>query len=1027
MKGWRSSSRAGLLTVAAMIGWLSATAEALEIKMVPPTGAATTSTAVAITPDGSIAVGDSNNEVLKFDVATGASTSLGKPSTWSSARPGTNGVTRQGGLLYISGGGVTSGGVTHGFWYQEGSPPTWKDIGDIPGGDDYSFGNGISFDGNFLAATSNDAKDDCAARFNSPANSLLYLSRPPDRPNDGRAYGLDITYAGSAVVGWGDGLGKVEGWYCVLSNNKTYMLPSLPNPTVRRWHAFAVSADGMWVAGASSYEGAPTGNETCLRAVRWQVTDPTNVATPLDLGTGYEYGRAYPNAISDYGHVIAGWHREANSSGTFIGNQQAFVWDPTNGLQDLRAALVGQGVDMTHWPVLTEVRSVSSDGSVLAGIGTYDVDGDAGTTADQYTRGFVVTGWPTPAIPAPPAPVVTRALIEGDTQAVVTNLRWDTTRVDLYKNGTTLVATRTDIAPFAGSVTITGLSPFAVGDYYTATQTGPGGTSAQSFRKACVMPAVLSIPPMEAVPPGPGFEGSSWSPYWTSTLSLSTDQNHTSGGAQSAKESANTFNQEAYTDLTPTSPETNMPIILTYWLYVDPASTNQTHYVRLFDFPGNGFGDGGSALFDLTIGVVSDESVYTNGAHPCTGCLPEYYQYRFGPSGGFANLSTTYMDQTWAPLRDSVAGWHKLQIKVGYGLRRYQESGMTIGPYVHFYADGLLGHFDYPETLPNIDSLTVGSKYSDALPGYYDDLSIAKVEDVDPVLPETLRIDAIEGQPITPYDVVGTDANDPDWLRLEMIDSLPAGLEASAWVAYGPNTGVKITITGTPEAGTAAGSPYYVSFELTDERGFFVTTGILTINISTCAAPPVVAAISPNTGVQNRSNVRPHPPYDGVPVPSAPVHATITGSGFVEGATVKLAKSGSSDIVATNVVVVSDTQITCDLDLSGAAPGSLDGAWDVVVTTCNEGRLVGGFTISMCFTPRQDADGDGDVDLGDFSVFQNCFNGPNRPYKLPAGFNKDCYCLDVGDNPVVNDIDLADFNTFQGCFNGPNRPPKAGC
>ncbi|HOW19409.1 MAG TPA: hypothetical protein PLC79_10250, partial [Phycisphaerae bacterium] len=65
--------------------------------------------------------------------------------------------------------------------------------------------------------------------------------------------------------------------------------------------------------------------------------------------------------------------------------------------------------------------------------------------------------------------------------------------------------------------------------------------------------------------------------------------------------------------------------------------------------------------------------------------------------------------------------------------------------------------------------------------------------------------------------------------------------------------------------------------------------------------------------------------------------------------------------------------------------------------------------------------------LGDFSVFQNCFNGPNRPYKLPAGFNKDCYCLDVGDNPVVNDIDLSDFNTFQGCFNGPNRPPKAGC
>ncbi|MGB9623428.1 MAG: hypothetical protein ACPMAQ_01065 [Phycisphaerae bacterium] len=702
-------------------------------------------------------------------------------------------------------------------------------------------------------------------------------------------------------------------------------------------------------------------------------------------------------------------------------------------MQDLQAALVAAlGTEvMNHWPVLTEVRSVSSDGSVLAGVGTYDVDGDAGTTADQYTRGFVVTGWPTPPVSAPAAPTVARALIEGDTQVVVTNLRWDTTQVDLYKNGTTLVATRTDLAPFASSVTFTGLAPLVVGDYYTATQTGPGGTSGQSFRKACVMPAVLSIPPAETVPPGPGFEGSTWSPYWTSTLSLSTDQNHTPGGAQSAKESANTFNQEAYTDLTPTSPETDKPIVLTYWLYVDPASTNQTHYVRLFDFPGNGFGDGGSALLDLTIGVVSDESVYTNGAHPCTGCLPEYYQYRFGPSGGFANLSTTYLDQTWAPLRDSVAGWHKLQIKVGYGLRRYQESGMMIGPYVHFYADGMLGHFDYPETLPSIDSLTVGSKYSDALPGYYDDLSIAKVEDVDPVLPETLRIDAIEGQPITPYDVVGTDANDPDWLRLEMIDPLPAGLEASAWVAYGPNTGVAITITGTPEAGTAAGSPYYVMFELSDERDpyAYATTGYLVINVSSCAAPPVVSAISPNVGVQNRSNVRPHPPYDGVGVPAGPVHATITGMGFVEGATVKLKQAGKPDLVATNVAVVSDTQINCDIDLTSPTPGALDGVWDVVVTTCAESAVPSPaqFTVSMCFTPAQDTDGDGDVDLGDFSVFQNCFNGPNRPYKLPAGFNKDCYCLDAGDNPVVNDVDLSDFNTFQNCFNGPNRPPKAGC
>ncbi len=65
-----------------------------------------------------------------------------------------------------------------------------------------------------------------------------------------------------------------------------------------------------------------------------------------------------------------------------------------------------------------------------------------------------------------------------------------------------------------------------------------------------------------------------------------------------------------------------------------------------------------------------------------------------------------------------------------------------------------------------------------------------------------------------------------------------------------------------------------------------------------------------------------------------------------------------------------------------------------------------------------DFDGDGDVDLADFGVFQGCFNGPNRP---AAAAN--CGGADFdGDN----DVDLADFGFFQGCFNGPNRPAACG-
>ncbi len=58
---------------------------------------------------------------------------------------------------------------------------------------------------------------------------------------------------------------------------------------------------------------------------------------------------------------------------------------------------------------------------------------------------------------------------------------------------------------------------------------------------------------------------------------------------------------------------------------------------------------------------------------------------------------------------------------------------------------------------------------------------------------------------------------------------------------------------------------------------------------------------------------------------------------------VRLERSGQPDITATGVSVVSDSRITCDLDLAGAVPG----AWDVVVENADgqEGRLASGFTV----------------------------------------------------------------------------------
>ena len=74
----------------------------------------------------------------------------------------------------------------------------------------------------------------------------------------------------------------------------------------------------------------------------------------------------------------------------------------------------------------------------------------------------------------------------------------------------------------------------------------------------------------------------------------------------------------------------------------------------------------------------------------------------------------------------------------------------------------------------------------------------------------------------------------------------------------------------------------------------------------------------------------------------------------------------------------------------------------------------------QCHAPPQDTDGDADVDLVDFSSFQNCFNGPNRPWKATDNVIT-CFCLDYDED---HDVDLADFARFQVCFNGPNRAPN---
>ena len=118
--------------------------------------------------------------------------------------------------------------------------------------------------------------------------------------------------------------------------------------------------------------------------------------------------------------------------------------------------------------------------------------------------------------------------------------------------------------------------------------------------------------------------------------------------------------------------------------------------------------------------------------------------------------------------------------------------------------------------------------------------------------------------------------------------------------------------------------PWNVTVTNTDTQ-----SGTLQYGFTITQPAPAIIAITPNAGVNNGS-----------------VSITdLSGTGFVAGATVRLNKTGSSDIInSTPVVVVNPGKITTSFNLAGATTGQ----WDVIVTNLDSqsATLTNGFTIS---------------------------------------------------------------------------------
>jgi len=119
------------------------------------------------------------------------------------------------------------------------------------------------------------------------------------------------------------------------------------------------------------------------------------------------------------------------------------------------------------------------------------------------------------------------------------------------------------------------------------------------------------------------------------------------------------------------------------------------------------------------------------------------------------------------------------------------------------------------------------------------------------------------------------------------------------------------------------------------------------------------------------------------------IRATVTGTGFDTGASVKLIEDDRPGINATNITVASPPEITCTISLAGIEPGNRT----VRVTNPGggSGMLADGFRVRL----RGDFNGVGNVDIGDVAKVAYMVVG-KEPGNPEADFNGNSQ-VDIGD------------------------------
>lgn len=356
------------------LGGLSSEPPPSEPKFIPLgdlPGGMFTSSARAVTPDGTVAVGAGWSAVprqpIRWTSAEGM-TNLGKGLDLSDARA--NAVSADGAV-------IVGEAVFSSIEYVDGVPhPTetrsafrWTQTNglvrlDAPGKGGSSSAEAVTADGQVIVGSFEPRGPGSATAGTwTAATGWVALNGPypkEDSDDDAQTWAHGVSSDGSVIVGmWADPditsddgkpVPRAFRWTKADGIKLLEPFPGGRHPS----DAFAVSADGTTIIGTAS-----TADGTFDEAFRWTAKD--GAAGLGDLPGGQATSRAF--GVSGDGSIIVG-------VGYTDKNDEAFIWGSVHGMRNLREVFAGAGVsDMEDWHFIT-AYGISPNGRFIVGYGT---------------------------------------------------------------------------------------------------------------------------------------------------------------------------------------------------------------------------------------------------------------------------------------------------------------------------------------------------------------------------------------------------------------------------------------------------------------------------------------------------------------------------------------------------------------------------------------------------------------------------------------------------------------------------------